>query len=834
MPASNLSPKAIKGLLELQKQLRLFLKNFEKLEKGSSQRAQYTPEARNVQSLYVALSLMDLTVPVTAPETTAVVEKPKTSKEDRKARREKRKEARKDKREERRASRRAETKTEIKNDKSGAKAESQSRYEQLISLWNAYEFDKITSNFRAYLDKGEQFLVDAQNFIDFAESFAPGIFSKEIDEIEALVAKAQKFINVARNISAQVDRYAKIAQDVVNITLSLPSKIEDLKDGVVAEATKIFAAARSFIATADTQDEELKSNVETLKSYLERGENRLGKLEALVGMIIEDKDGDNLPDWYNRIEAKYNELFGGSTDLIPGTKIDDKILVQISALKKSVDKFIEAASDKVEELGLQEKIKNAQQWLRQLSKFTEAITGFVENVKDGDLADIYQDLKDFKNFIDSDTDLFQGTTIDDKIKGKLQEYSKKAETWLMNTLTGGDPLKITEVQGILGQIDKIILSTGGVVDHSSKYEKDEDRITIPDISDVSQQEMDEVLAKYGIRKLDASFEGILSDMKDQADDAKDSVALKFKDAAQRGSQASSAFKDAKEEYDQAVKKHNDYFKATNVLGKKIINGLLSVAGVAVDSFAPGTGSIVSALGSALLGEFDAVNSKIDKIIPADFDFVGDLAKGLLPGLLPKWGDERGMIQIEGKELLKGLNELYINGISFRYQEIIALLNGVKAKARNLGKNLRSIEQADTIDEDKLAKIKKQVVILELKWTGLKKDIMKKYINLSYPPINMKKAYRYASRYLYSVWLIRFPQKEIRIADVMIKQFEKFGIMKEAGAEWDTGFWSGLGRGFFGFFGGDPFDYRAELKKMKNWASKENDMLKSEKAWAGVF
>ncbi|BDS09887.1 hypothetical protein [Aureispira anguillae] len=838
MPASNLSPKAAKGLLALQKQLRLFLKNFEKLEKGSAERAQYMPSARSIRELYLDLSLMDLTASASAaaPTATTPVDSPKTSKEDRKARREKRKEARKGKREERRANRRAEavTRKKQKNDKSGAKEESQFRFDSLKSLWNAYEFDKITSNFRAYLDKGEQFLTDAENFISYAEVFVPGEFNKEINEIKELVKKAEGFINVARNISDQVDRYAKIAQDVVNITLTLPSKIDELKDGVVAEATKIFGAAKNFIATADIEDEELKLNVETLKTYLARGQEKLGRLEELVGLVLDDKDGDNLPDWYNRIEAKYNELFGGSTDLIPGTKIDDKILIQITGLKKSVDKFIAAASDKAEELGLQEKIKNAQQWLGQLSKFTEAITGFVENLKDGDLADIYQDLKDFKNFIDTDKDLFEGTTVDDKIKAKLQEYSKKAETWLMNKLTGGDASKENEVRAILGDIDKLILSTGGVVDHSSKYEKDEDRISIPEIHDVSQEEMGEVLAKYGIRKANASFEGILSDMKDQADETKDKVAHRFKDAVKRGAQASDAFRDAKEEYDQAVSKHNDYFKATNSLGRKIINGLLSVAGVAIDSFVPGAGSIISSVGSALLGEFEAVNDEIDKLMPEGFEFIGDLTKDIIPGLLPKWGDERGLIQIEGKELLKGLNELYINGVSSRYKEVIALLNGMKAKTRNLGKNLRSMEQADTIDETGLAAVKKKVVILEMKWSGLRNDIMKKYINLNYPPINKKKAYRFASRYLYSVWLIRFPQKEIRIADAMIGQFEKFGIMKEAKAEWDTGFWAGVGRGFFGFFGGDPFDYRAELKKMKAWASKENDALKSAQAWAGVF
>ncbi|WMX16775.1 MULTISPECIES: hypothetical protein [unclassified Aureispira] len=843
MPTSNLSSEAAKELLDFQKELRRFLKQFEKLEKGGAERSQYLSNARNAKDLYLALDFLDLKDIVKSAKKKVVDEveengdeAPKTKKEERKARREARKKARKDNREKRRAERRVKSVERKKQskDKSGAKEESQFRYDSLKALWDAYKFDEITSDFRDYLDKGEQFLTDAQNFIDFAQTFAPGIYIKEIEEIEELIEKAQSFLAVARNVSKQVDRYAKLAQDVVNITLSLPSKAEDLKDGIVEEATKIFAAAKSFIATADVTDDEIELNVETLQKYLARGEEKLGKLEVLLGAVIGDEDGDNLPDWYNRLEAKFNELLGDSTDLIPGTKIDDKLLIQITGLKRSVDQFIAAASDKVEELGLKEKIQNAQQWLGKLSEFTQAITGFVENVKEGDLANIYEDLKDFKNFIDSDEDILKGTDIDDKIKKKLQEHSEKARTWLMNKLTGGDASKEGEVREILGAIDKIILSTGGVVDHSSKYEKDKNRITIPNITDVATNVMRNVLAQYGIRKKDASFEGILSDMKDQADDVKAAVGHKFKDAVTRGAQASDAFRDAKDEYDQAVKKHNDYFKATNTLAKKIINGLLSVAGVAANSFAPGSGSIINAVGAALLGEFDAVNDQIDDLMPDGLEFIGDLAKDVLPGVLPQWGSERGIIQIEGKELLEGLNELYINGVSSRYQEVISILNLMKAKSRNLGKNLRSLEQAETVDQEALEAIKKKVIILELKWSGLKKDVKKKYIDLPFPPINQQKAYHNASRYLYSVWLIRFPKKEIRIANAMIDQLEKFGIMSEAKAEWDTGFWAGVGRGFFGFFGGDPFDYRGELKKMKRWAAKESDALKSTKAWAEVF
>ena len=849
----KLSPGAQQALLSLRKNLRSFLKGFAKLPKTSAVYTQYKNKVNLMRTAYFEIDALDLeeVTPVPTIDTTTQKEELTrnsngeitensdkettggTPKEERKARREARKEAQQEERSIRRAERAAEKveRRAQKGDKTGNKEESVYRFEKLKATWDSIKFDEITENFRAYLDIAEQFLDDARNYIAFVETYLPGQFTNEIEQVEVFIKKIEQFLSIARNLSNQVDRYTRLATDIVNVITSLPSKVEDLKNGIVEEATRVFAAAKNFISTADTADPQIAANVSKLQDYLNQGQQKLSKLEGLLGIVIEDKDKDNLPDWYNRLEKQYNEIFG-SGDLVPGTRIDDAILLKINGLKKSVDEFIAAASDKVEEFA--ELIQNAQQWLGQLSKFTEAITGFVENIKEGELLEIYKDIKEFKQFIDSDKDLFKGTDIDDKIKAKLQEYSKKAETWLMNTLSGGDPSKHDEIRSILGVIDNLILSTGEVVDHSSDYEQDKDRISIPDIKDVSPTQVNEVLERYGIRDPDASYEGILSDMKDQADVVIRQAGEKFKDSAQRGAQASAAFRDAKEEYDQAVKQHNDYFKATNIIGKKIINGLLSVAGLTIDSFVPGAGTVLKAVGAALLGEFSAINREIDKLMPQGFEFITDLAKDMLPALLPQFASEQGLIAIEGKELLQGLNELYNNGIAARYQEVLELLNTMKANASNLGKNLRAAEQAREIDHDALAEVKKKVIILELKWKGLAKDIKHKYTELTYPPINQKKAYRYASRYLYSVWLIRFPQKEIRIGNSLINQFDKFGILHEANVEWKTGFFSKLGRSFFGFFGTDPHGYRDKVKALKRWANDENNRLKTAEAWSKVF
>lgn len=839
--SNQLSPKVQQKLLTLKKQLRQFLKAFAKLNKQDSEYRKYGSKVQSMRALYFEIDTLELSASAETSGESRTDSSEGTPKKERKARREERKANNAAKRAKKRAEREVAKvgRQKQRNDKSGNREEAIFRFDKLVAAWNAIKFDEITDKFREYLDMAENFLSDAKAFISYVEAFVPGQFSDKVDQVEDFIKKIERFIAVARNVSDQVDRYVKIVQDVVDITLSLPRKVEDLKDGVVEEATKIFAAAKSLIATADTSDPEVQSNVERLKGYLEKGEQKLSALENLLGILTGDENGDNLPDWYNRIEEKFNAILGGRTDLIPGTKVDDKVLLEIRALKTSMEKFVAVASDKLEKVTekveeLKKKLQDVQQWLDQANKFVQAITGFIDDVKDGDLAVIYQDLKDFKAFIDSDKDILQGTKIDDRIKERLRKASKNAEKWLLNKVTGGDPAKEAEVKEILKTVDQLILSTGDVVDHSSKYEKDEDRINIPDITDVSDSQAQEVLDRYGIKDSKASYEGILSDMKDQADRTREQVNSKFKASAQRGARASDAFRDAKEEYDQAVKKHNDYFKSTNVLGKKIINGLLTIAGVTIDSFYPGAGTAVKAVGQALMGDFVAVNREIDKIIPSEFSIIGDLAKDLIPGVLPQIGKELGLIEIEGKTLMIGLNALYVNGITARYKEVVELLNKMKTYASNLGKNLRALEQGNDIPEDKLQEIKRKVLVLELKWKGLQKDIEDKYVNLSYPPIARDKAYHNASRYLYSVWLIRFPSKEIRIGKSLIKQFDKFGVFTETGVEWKTGFFAGLGRGFFGFLGVDPMGEREKVAKLKAWANKENSALKTAKAWSRVF
>ena len=223
-------------LAALQEQLKVYLKRFTKLEKGSEDYQKNLAQGKKVQALYLQLSLMDLTVNAAAnqEDTQAVDSENLTKKEARKARRQQRKKERKaarNKRREKRSEMRVERRKQ-RNDKSGVLEEASFRFDQVQQLYEILNVDKITSNFRDYLDEAESLLQKAKNFIAFAAVYAPNQFLDEIEKVNSFIEKIEKFLAVARNISHQIDVYGNLAKEVVAATLDIPNSIDKINEAI--------------------------------------------------------------------------------------------------------------------------------------------------------------------------------------------------------------------------------------------------------------------------------------------------------------------------------------------------------------------------------------------------------------------------------------------------------------------------------------------------------------------------------------------------------------------------------------------------------------------------
>lgn len=852
--SDTLSATAQKKLIALKKAARTYLVAFKQL-KGTPAFGENKHKYEAVRDLFTELNLMDLNAVATAPAAAepAAPNKAKSSKEERKARRAARKAARKErknssKRADRRAARKAkkaaptaavqQTATPViaksfANDKDGVKSQADAQFQELNGLSGFItSLGSITDGFKEALEKAKTFVTKAENYIAFAEGFAPpGTFDAEIAKAKEWVGYANKFIAIADNIVNQAARYNKIFLDIQEVIGSLPSSVDELKDNVVTTATQVFAAAKQFLATAD--GEAGGFDLGKLQAALVTGQDKLDKLSDLVGVIIQDEDKNNLPDWFDKLQAQYEQLLGGTTDLIPGTDLDDKVLLQIKKLNGQLVDFIAAASDKVEALDIQGKIEQAKKWLSETGAFLTAITGFVENIKEGDLLGIYNDLKSFKEYLNSNPDIYSQTQLDNQLLDMLAKNSKKAEDWLMNKLSGGDADKKTEIKLLLGVIDSLILSSGNKVNHTPKYEKDESAFNLPDVVALSKGQQNLILAENGINpdQKGIPYDRVLAAVVIETLRKKGVVTAKYQEFLTVGVAASEELKDARDQFDGAVEGHNNYLRAINTLGIKAIGALV---GVAANLLAPGLGSVVKALGGAFLGDMSLINGEIDKLIPGNIPLLGEISKGLAAEVFPQFASERGIIDIHGDKVLAGLTNLYASGITDKYATVTAVLINIEANAEILQKNLIALGQQQTVSEAQIDEINQKILLLSHKWKLIVSEIQKKYLDAKRPVMNTRAAFFNASRYFHSIWIVRFPKKEIRIGDTMIKEFTTFGIIAESGAEWKSGFWAKAGRGFFGFFGADPFDYREELEKMKVWGVKELGILQTPDAWKRSF
>lgn len=827
-PEQSLNPEAQSAILAVKKEVRTILLAIRKLDPSSDTYKQHETSYAQLRELYSELNLLELTPQVKPIEY-------KTPREERKARRAERREARKEHRADRRKNRKEERKKrkeerkknrELGKKDDGVLTEIEERFAALKKKWDATPLDEIFDDIDQFLDKAEAFLVEAKNFLALANTVTGGNIDDEIKQVEAWIKKAEVFIAKAKNIADQVEQYAEIFKELLDAVLSLPSDIKQLADGIASSVSKSIAKAERFLKVADRNN--AKFDVDKLQEMIEKVRNRLTDLSGYVDLALKDVDENGLPDWFDKIQDEYKSLLGGSTDLIPGTQIDDKLLLKLDALNGVITEFIREAKKYADNLDLQGKIKIAQQWLGQTNKIISSITGFIDHIEDGDLVKVYEDIKSFKLYLESTPSILDGTTIDDKLIADLNAYGKKAENFLMNLVTGGDPEKESTVRSLLSDIDDLITSSGKTPDYSSKH-KSNRIVEMVNISQLTTDEQNAMLVEYGLdeQSLGENLERILFEIILQSKAIEQKIKTKYDEFIKVGHTASEEFKDAKTQFTAAVEAHNKYLKAINSIGFTIIKGILGGIATMIN---PTVGSVVLSVGDAFFGKMDGLNDHIDDLIPDDYAFLGELAKGVVAEAIPQFGKEDGIVNMNEDGMVKALAELYSNGITVKYNEVYGVNSQLQGKVENLLKNVQAVYRNRSNTPEQIIEVNKKILVLAKIWKTLNKEIGKQYIDMKKPSVPEKTAFFNASRFHHSMWLVKFPKKEIRIGNSMIDQFTDFKIMAESKAEWDTGFWASAGRGFFGFFGADPFDYRKELAKLKKWAFKEQDILRTEKAW----
>lgn len=758
----------------------------------------------------------------------------------------------------RKKARRENGKLRKKKDDTGMHEEVARRYHNFLDKWNIDKFTESLENFTRYLVEAKEIFDEGVFLVEYAKSFAPEYLYpgknrehqryKDVDIPKIILPKLEvlrQFIRLAEFGKKQIQDIAQLKKIFIEeIFPNVKTSLEDLEDGAVSEAQEWLAAVQKFkLIFEDDENPVLVRGIEELDILAETVQNRLQKLEQSVAILFDETSG-TLDDWFNLLKGRYSEFHELIEALIPGVRPKDATILQMKAYGASTQGFIKKAENYLKNAtdDVLEDIQRIQGYLAQAKLWAEGIHGFIAdattfftNLTDGKYVEAYENLEVFVQGLHRGGSLIEGTDVDDKLMKMLSDKMKEGEELLLNSITKS-PEDQGTIKDMLNSIHTLILSSGGVVDHSSKYTEDKSAIVVPEMVQLSAKEVEALMEQYDILSINESFSVLLYNIQLKISKKVNKVEAKYHEASLKAFMLSNEFKDAKTEYDKSVEKQRNYVKSINDIGKKVISSLF---GLATTALSPAAGAVVKAVGNALLGEFDALNEQIDEIIPEEHGLIRDLTKGFTKEFLPQFG-QNGEAIIEADKLFQGLKELYQVGLDARYEDINEMLQDMEHQLSGLVKNLRTLERATVSSQNTQAVkgVKREVLVLAKRWNMLDGQVDEKYLESPYPPIDQKKGYVNCSRYLYATWLIHFPKKEIRIGKTMIKQFKKFRIIGSGtyscDVEWDTGAWASFSRGFMGFFGGDARDTRAKVQQLKQWAGKERDVLRTMSGWQRSF
>lgn len=704
-------------------------------------------------------------------------------------------------------------------------------YDQLKGLWDGLDGansildgtdldDKLLDKLREYKDK-------ANNFAKLANSLVkkfPG--GDQVGDLEDWIKGAMDIATRMANGEDVVGNYLDLAKQWAE------GKIKEVIDGaeevteeVAGQVSGFVNEVKKFISGASTlKGGDFDDKIAAAAEWIKSSESILDKASELIGLAVGDADGNNLPDWYDKLAAAWDDKIAGK-DLIPGMDFDDALLGKVSIFKAEVEKWLEKAVGVGGDL--QEKINTARQWIDKTSSFLKEAAGFVEDIKEGDLLSIYEKIKEGWSAIGNTDDLLEGTRVDNKILDAAKKVKEDAEAWVANALTGGkaDGQMTDEVKDILAMADNFLtflFTKYEVQDSSHEFQEDKIKIDFPGARELTDEQAEAILGE-----LSGGFEGplknklgaILTRVNQEIIILGTQIDGAYRKTMESGGGAAKVYLKAKEDYESVMKKQKDVEKLLESV-RKVLVGAVTAALIPVN---PAAAAAVGTLLSGTLDGFGDLAGLLANTASESGGTVGQIG-GFLSTILPSGNGTQDMAKAEQAGLIN-LQKMYRQGVTAKYEEVKELVGKIQLELDKIYGGLYKQ------NNEGLENAKDAIAVSGDQWKRLKGEVMKKYVNAKTARINEQLTYKLLTRAQYASWL--WKKDDVMIVKVVITTIKKKGYLSEAGVDdWDTdGVGGKIARGLGWLFGKwASFGYDKKLEKLNAWGKKECARLQKPGVW----
>ncbi len=705
-------------------------------------------------------------------------------------------------------------------------------YEKLKNLWS--ELDKTESLLASteiddiLLDKIKELKAKAETFAALANSIIkklPG--GNQLGDVESWIKKAMEIATELAKGEDVIGNYLQLAKQwaegeikkIVDGTKEITAEVAGQISGFINDVKKFLSSASTM------KNKSLADKILTAADWIKKSESVLDKASELIGIVTEDKNSNNLPDWYDKIAAAWDKI--AAKDLLPGTDVDDAIIGKINIFRSEAEKWLEKAMEKGKEL--QSKIEIVKQWLETGNKFLKEVAGFVDDIKEGDLLSIYEKLKEGWAAIGKTDDILSGTTVDNKMLDKAKDLKKQAESWLANVLTAGkaDGQMTNDVKNILDFADNLltlIFTKYKVENHMLDFQEDKVVVNFPDARQLNTKEIEDLLGEYS-GGMDGSVRNklvaVLNRINQEILLLSNEMDTAYRKTITEGGIAANVFVLSKKDYESVMKKQKQVEKMLDSL-RKVLVSVITAALVPVN---PVAAAAVDTLLSGTLGGFSDLAGFLGKTAGNAGGKVGTIGN-IVSAVLPSGDGMSAMTNADNSGLLE-LTTVFNNGVTSKFEEIKSKVSLLHKELDNIYKSLYKLDDKG-IDNSKDA-----IATSADKWKRLNGQILEKYVNAKTTRINEKAGYWLISRAQYAGWLVN--KKDTMIVDEVIDALTNFNIMSEASVSWDKGAGADVAKSIGWLLGGwASFGYDKKVKSLRTWASKEVNRLQSPAVWQTAF